>query len=101
MERAEKEILAQLDMIRNGEFTDEDLEAARRSIVQSFEAVNDSQSARAAWYIGQTGLADVCTPETARDAIEAVTRDEVIRAAQGVTYECAYLLAQKGEATDE
>ncbi|MBQ9964212.1 MAG: insulinase family protein [Clostridia bacterium] len=101
VERAEKEILAQLDMIRNGEFTDEDLEAARRSIVQSFEAVNDSQSARAAWYIGQTGLADVCTPETARDAIEAVTRDEVIRAAQGVTYECAYLLAQKGEATDE
>ncbi len=101
VERAETEILAQLDMIRNGEFTEEDLEAARRSIVQSFEAVNDSQSARAAWYIGQTGLPEVCTPESACDAMEAVTREEVIRAAQAVTYECAYLLAQKGEATDE
>lgn len=100
-ERAEIEILAQLDAIRCGEFTDEELEAARRSIVQSFEAVNDSQSARAAWYVSQAALSEPTSPETTRKAIEAVTRDEVIAAARAVRYECAYLLAQKGGSADE
>lgn len=95
-ERAETEILAQLEVIRRGEFTDEELEAARRSIVQSFEAVNDSQSARAAWYVSQAALLQPTTPEATREAIEAVTRAEVIAAAKRVRYECAYLLAQKG-----
>lgn len=100
-ERAETEILAQLEVIRRGEFTDEELEAARRSIVQSFEAVNDSQSARAAWYVSQAALLQPTTPEATREAIEAVTRAEVIAAAKRVRYECAYLLAQKGGTADE
>ena len=100
-ERAETEILAQLDAIRRGEFTDEELEAARRSIVQGFEAVNDSQSARAAFYVSQAALPEPITPEETRAAIEAVTRDGVIEAACRVQYECAYLLAQKGESADE
>ncbi len=100
-ECAETEILAQLEAIRRGEFTDEELEAARRSIVQSFEAVNDSQSARAAWYVSQAALSEPTTPEQTRKAIEAVTREEVIAAAERVRYECAYLLAQKGGTADE
>ncbi len=100
-ERAENEILAQLEAVRRGEFTDEELEAARRSIVQSFEAVNDSQGARSAWYVSQAALEDPDTPEATREAIEAVTREEVIAAAKQVRYECAYLLAQKGETAHE
>ena len=101
VERAEKEILLQLDAIRNGAFTDEDLEAARRSLVQSFEAVGDSQGAKAAWFVSQAVLDDPETPEQARAAIETVTREEVMAAADKVTYECAYLLAQKGSESDE
>ncbi len=100
-ERAETEILAQLEAIRRGEFADEELEAARRSIVQSFEAVNDSQSARTAWYVSQAALKQPATPEKTREAIEAVTRAEVIAAAERVRYECAYLLAQRGGTADE
>ena len=101
VERAEKEILLQLDAIRNGDFTDEDLEAARRSLVQSFEAVGDSQGAKAAWFVSQAVLDNPETPEQACAAVEAVTRDEVITAAKKVRYECAYLLAQKGSESDE
>ncbi len=99
-ERAETEILAQLEAVRRGEFADDELEAARRSVVQSFEAVNDSQSARAAWYVSQAALENPVAPEETRQAIEAVTRDDVIAAARLVQYECAYLLAQKGESVD-
>lgn len=100
-ERAETEILAQLDLIRNGEFTEEELESARRAVVQSFEAVGDSLSARAGWYIAQAVTEETQTPEQSRDAVEAVTREQVIAAAKNVQYECAYLLAQKGEGSHE
>ncbi|MBO5929054.1 MAG: insulinase family protein [Clostridia bacterium] len=99
--RAETEILAQRDLICRGEFTEEDLEAARRSVVQSFEAVNDSQSARAAWYVVQSTRDDLRKPEEIREEIAAVTREEVIAAAQKLQYECVYMLAPKEEATDE
>jgi predicted Zn-dependent peptidase len=99
--RAETEILAQRDLICRGKFTDEDLEAARRSVVQSFEAVNDSQSARAAWYVVQSTREDLRTPEEIREEIAAVTREEVIAAAQKLQYECVYMLAPKEEAADE
>ncbi len=101
VERAETEILAQLEAIRRGEFTEEDLEAARRSIVQSFEAVNDGLSTRAAWYMGQATLPTFTSPEETREALQAVTREQVIEAARAVTYECVYLLEQKGGAADE
>ena len=101
VERAEREILAQLEAICNGNFTEEDLESARRSIVQGFESVGDSQGARAAWYVAQAGEEHPTTPEDVQNEILAVRREDVIAAAKHVQYECAYLLAQKGVETDE
>lgn len=100
VKRAETEILAQLEAIRQGNFTEEDLESARRSIVQGLESVGDSQGARAAWYVAQACAEPFVTPEATRQEIERVSREEVIEAARQVQYECAYLLAQKGENTD-
>ncbi len=99
--RAETEILAQRELICRGEFTDEDLEAARRSVVQSFEAVGDSQSARAAWYVVQSTGEKISSPEQTREEIAAVTREDVIEAARKLQYECVYLLAQKEDAANE
>ncbi len=96
-QRTEHEILAQRDMICRGDFSDEDLEAARRSIVQGFEAVNDSQGARAAWYVVQSTQSELRSPEEIREEIAAVTREDVIEAACNLQYECMYLLAQKEE----
>lgn len=99
--RAETEILAQRELICRGEFTDEDLEAARRSVIQSFEAVNDSQNARAAWYVVQSTGDKVSSPEEIREEIAAVTKEAVIEAAKKLQYECVYLLAQKEEVAHE
>lgn len=98
-EKAEAEILKQIDAIRAGEFTDDDVEAARRSVIQSFESFGDSQQLTSAWYVAQ-GLSE--QPQSPRDCkaqIEAVTKEQVIDAAKRIRFECAYLLAQKeGEA---
>lgn len=95
-ERAEREILRQVEALANGEFTDEDMESARRCVIQSFESTGDSQSATASWYIAQTLLPKPCTPQEIRAQVESVDRDAIIRAARRLTCECVYLLAQEG-----
>ncbi len=96
--RAEEEILRQVDAVSNGEFSKEDLEAARRSVIQTFESVGDSQSALAGWYIPQTTLPTPHCPDEIRREVEAVSREEVIHAAQQLQLECVYLLAQEEHA---
>lgn len=95
-ERAEREILRQAEALANGEFTDEDMESARRCVIQSFESTGDSQSATAAWYVTQALLPKEYTPQEVRALVKAVDRTAVIRAARRLTCECVYLLAQEG-----
>ena len=99
--RTEQEILRQIETIREGNFTDEELEDARRVMLQAFEGVGDSQSAIGAWYISQGLTPTLRTPAMTAAQIEAVTREQVIEAAGGVALGCVYLLAPKGGQTDE
>lgn len=92
--RAREEILRQLDAVKKGDFSQEDLESARISARQSFEAVEDSQSAQAAWYLGQCLLPGVSTPEEASKALADVTKERVVAAAERLRLESIYLLAQ-------
>ncbi|MBR2338368.1 MAG: insulinase family protein [Clostridia bacterium] len=99
--RTETEILRQIETIRAGYFTDSELEDARRCMVQAFEAVNDSQPSVGAWYVSQ-GLASAPkTPGQTKQEIAAVTREQVIAAAQRITPECVYLLAPKEGSSHE
>lgn len=93
--RTEQEILRQVQALTVGEFTEEDLESARRCVMQSFEAVGDSQEAQAAWYVTQTLLPKQQRPEDVRRQLKAVDREAVIRAAARLRLECVYLLAQE------
>ncbi len=96
--RAEQEILRQVEALAAGDFTEDDLEAARRCVIQSCEAVGDSQSAVAGWYVAQTLLPQLKTPEEIRREVEAVDRAAVTRAAKRLRCECIYLLAQEEQA---
>lgn len=55
-EEARREILRQLEAVRQGNFTDEDLEAARRSLTNQIDSVGDLQSTLDNWYMGQAAL---------------------------------------------
>ena len=96
-EQAKAEILRQLDAIRAGNFTAEDLESARLSVINQFRTVGDLQSTLAGWYLGQCAGETLRTPEQAAQAIEAVTREQVMHAAAQVALEAVYRLApEKG-----
>lgn len=93
--RTEIEVLRQIDRLRRGDFTDGDVEDARRVMLQAFAGVGDSQSAAGAWYVAQGLTTPMKTPAATAAEIAAVTREQVIDAARRVTLESVYLLAPK------
>lgn len=94
--RAKAAILEQLDAVAKGDFTDEELESARRSYVNSLHSVPDSLSGLESWYLTQILLGRSDTPEEAAAAMGDITREEVVAAAQKVTLDTVYFLASKG-----
>lgn len=91
--KAEEEILRQLDCVRRGDFTQEDLEAARRSVVSQFRTLGDLQSTLAGWYLGQANRDIPLSPEAAAAEIAAVSAEQVRKAAESLTFDTVYLLA--------
>ena len=89
---AQAEILRQLRIIETGAFTEEELENARRAIVNQFKEATDSPAALVAWYVSQGAGEQFLSPEEAAKAIQAVTREQVAAVAAGVKPACVYCL---------
>jgi len=100
---AEKAIFDQLDAVRAGDFTDEDQENARLGIVNRYRELSDSASGLESWYLGRKLLGIEGDPDSVAASFDAVTRDEIIAAANKVTLDTVYFLngTLKGDGVDE
>ena len=92
---ARDEILRQLDACRSGEITREELTAGKEAILSSLRATSDSPGAIEGYYATACLSGLNMTPERYMEAVERVSLDEVIAAAQTVTLHSTYFL--KGE----
>lgn len=97
--RAEAAILQQLDRIRRGDFSDETLEASRRSFINQIIDCENLQSTSLSWYLSQALLPEFTGPADAARALCAVTRQEVCRMAETVSLVSVYTLLPEGEET--
>ena len=90
--KAEKEILNQLDMIKQNLFTDEEFESSIKSITDSFKSYNDSQGLLDAWYSLKIVKDKLLSPAEAAADILKVTRNDVVYAARGIKLHTVYKL---------
>ncbi len=95
---AEKAILAQLDVMKNGEFTDFEFSSAVKSIKDSLRSYKDSQNGLDVWYTVKAINKTVYSPEEISCKIDLVTRQDVIKAANKVKLNTVYLLEPKERA---
>ncbi len=100
VDRAKQEILFQLDEIRKGNFNEDEVNAAKLSICNSYRSVSDSLGSLEVWYLSQTFANQIKRPEEAAAIINAVTRQEIIDAANHVTLDTVYRLIGSGEETE-
>jgi len=88
-------ILEQLSAVAAGGFTDEELESARLSYVNSLRSVPDTLSGMESWYLAQILRDTRYAPEEEVEAISRVSREDVIAAAKKVTLDTVYFLASQ------
>ena len=96
-EETKAAILEELEAVRRGDFTDEELEFARLSLQNSYRSVGDSAYGLDSFYLTQALLGIEETPEDQGAQIAAVTREEVCAAARRLTLDTVYLLTGSGE----
>lgn len=92
---AEEEILSQLRQVREGSFTDEELEAARRVLVSSGRAMLDSQGRMEDYWFTQAVAGLYESPEELIARLENVDREQVVAAAEKLELDTVYHLARK------
>ena len=87
-----QEVMRQLELCRSGEISDEELTAAREAILSSLRATHDSPGAIEGYY-ATTALSGLgMTPAEYMAAVEAVTKEQVVAAANTVTLHTTYFL---------
>lgn len=96
-EKAEKEISAQLDIVKKGEFSDFEFESSIKSICDSLNTYNDSQPSLDTWYAIKALEGTAYSPEDIAEKVKLITREDVVNAATGVKLHTVYKLLPKEE----
>ena len=95
IEKARAEILAQLEAICKGDFTEEEQRSALLSLKNSYNSVYESDSSIEGYYFGQILKKTRFTPEMEKEKLEKVTREEIIQVAKKIKLDTVYLLTGK------
>ena len=96
--RAEEEIGRQLAAVQQGDWEDWEQEGALQAIRASLLSLSDSQGALENFYLGQIASGVEETPEELAAALEQVTKERIMAAAQTVKPDTVYFLSGKEEA---
>lgn len=99
--KAENAILKQLEDVRNGDFSESDIEEAKLSIKNSYKELDDSAAAVCMWYLSRSLFANTSTPEKVIENIMSVTKEDVVRAAKKVELDTIYFIKGVGNADGE
>ena len=95
IEKAKVEILNQLEEIKKGNFTDDNLKAIKLSLANNYKTIGDYISNLENFYINQNLDNEFLSPEDFIQLLENVTRDDVIHAANAVTLDTVYILTDR------
>lgn len=94
---AKAEILVQLDAVKNGEITDDELDAAKRSVASDLRACLDSQGELEGFYLANTLDGLEFSPDELAELVNEVEREDVIAIANSVVLDAEYFLQGGGE----
>lgn len=99
-DQALAEIDRQLQAVKDGDISDEELAAARLGLVNDLLSAADSAGALESFWLEQNLLGLEYGPEELAALVEDVTREDVVRAAAGIACDAVYFLRGTGEDED-
>lgn len=91
-EKALEIIKQQIEDMKKGDFTDEEVENAKKGIIASIKTIDDEQDTEITYFFSQELSNSKCTIEQYMNDIKAVTREKVIDIANKVSINTVYFL---------
>ncbi|MBQ1388957.1 MAG: insulinase family protein [Clostridia bacterium] len=102
VEKAKAAILNEIEQMKNGNITDEEIESTKLSIVNSYTTITDTSSGTLGWYLHQILRGgDIRTPEEEAKRINAVNKEMIVEAANRLTLDTIYLLTGEDKEDEE
>ena len=98
---AKTEILAQLDAVKNGDITDDELLWAKRSVASDLRASLDSQGELEGYWLSQAVDGADYSPLELAELVENVTKEDVMAVARSVELDMVYFLCGSDEEEEE
>lgn len=92
LEKTKEEVLNQLEEIKNGNFTQDELSAAKLSMQNEYRSVSDYLRSLENFYTAQAFNNTFESPEDLAKSVEKITREEIIAAANKITLDTVYNL---------
>lgn len=96
IEKAKEAILNEIEAMKRGEITDEEIAATKLSMANSFNSACDTVSGIDAYYISQMLDSAICTPTEAVEKVNAVTKEDIVRCANKLTLDTVFTLTGTG-----
>lgn len=96
-EKAQTEILAQLEALQNGELSEEEIQNARRLFTNVYTGISDSIARIESFFLTRL-ISDIeTTPDKELEALCSVTAEDIIDAARKVSLDTIYFMSPKEE----
>ena len=92
IEKTKTAVIDQLEEMKNGNFTDEDIGFAEMNIKNAYMGVADSAFGVSSWYADRILKNDIVTPEQALSRYLGVSKERIIAAAKSVVLDSVYVL---------
>ena len=91
------EIKRQLELLKNGEFTDEELENTKRYYISVIRSAYDFSADLNSWFFNRFIRGDMLTPAEAEEQISRVTRERVLKAFNALRLDTVYIYEASGD----
>ena len=95
IEKAKAEILAQLEEIKNGNISDEELTSSIMALDNAVLQIGDTPSSYIGWYFDCFCDKDLITPDEHFKRFTEVTKERIIQAARSLSPDSIYLMLSK------
>jgi len=100
-EKAMEIIRKQLEDMKNGNFSEDDIENAKKGIISGIKSINDEQDTEITYFFGQELTNTKTSLEKYMEKVQNISKEDIIKVAQSVTINTVYFLKDNGTAKED
>lgn len=97
IESAKSAILEELSAVKEGKFSQKELDSSKLSLCDTLRSVESDQLALLSWYATRALEEKVLSPQEFCEKVEEITADDIKMAAEGYRLDIVYILKPKEE----